>query len=260
MPSNQRFLTVLCAIPFAISVQAQPILTGVWQVNKEKTDFKHKPPEDIRIKIDQQGSNVAITMRVVSDGQQQQLAFRFTVGAESRNEIHGVPMTSRTEWDGSTLVVRSLAVIGGKELRMTDRWVLAGDAKTLTRSELHQYGSEPEGEDVLILDRRPVSTWEPDAPPKMAEEAYKNIQVLKGIPAPQLMKAMNFFTQWLGVKCDHCHVAGAFDKDDKPAKVTARAMWRMVHKINEDNFAGSNPVTCWTCHRGQTKPQSLPPQ
>jgi hypothetical protein len=253
MPSNQRFLTVVCVLPFAISVLAQPNLSGVWQV-KHKTD-------DIHIKIDQQGSNVAITMRVASEGQQQQqLAFRFTVGAESRNEIHGAPMTSRTEWDGSTLVVRSLAVIGGKELRMTDRWVLASDGKTLTRSELHQYGSEPEGEDVLILDRRPDSAWQPDAPPKMAEETYKNIQVLKGVPAPQLMKAMNFFTQWLGVKCDHCHVAGAFEKDDKPAKVTARAMWRMVHKINEDNFAGSNPVTCWTCHRGQTKPQSLPPQ
>lgn len=259
MRSSQRFLTIVCAIPFAIGAQAPPNLSGVWQVNKEKTPFKRQP-EDMRIKIDQQGSNVAVTMRVVSEGQQQQLAFRYTVGAESRNEIHGAPMTSRTEWDGSTLVVRSLAVVGGKELRMTDRWVLGGDGKTLTRSELHQYGSEPEGEDVLIMDRRPDSTWEPDAPPKMAEEVYKNIQVLKGVPAPQLMKAMNFFTQWLGVQCDHCHVAGAFDKDDKPAKVTARAMWRMVHKINEDNFAGSNPVTCWTCHRGQTKPQSLPPQ
>src|SRR5689334_15600473 len=134
MPSNPRFLIIVCAIPFALSLQAQPNLTGVWQVNKEKTQFKRKP-EDIRMKIDQQGSNVAITMRVASEGQQQQLAFRFTVGADSRNEIHGVPMTSRTEWDGSTLVVRSLAVISGKELRMTDRWVLAGDAKTLTRSE-----------------------------------------------------------------------------------------------------------------------------
>jgi hypothetical protein len=214
----------------------------------------------MRFKIDQQGSNLVVVMRVDAEGQKQQFTFRLTVGGETRNEMHGVPLSSRTEWDGNTLVVRSTAMIQGKELRLTDRWTLDADGKTMTRAELHQYGSEPEGEDVVVCDRRPVSTWEPDAPPKMAEEQYKNIQVLKGVPAPQLMKAMNYFTQWLGVRCDHCHVTGAFDKDDKPAKGTARAMWGMVHKINDENFKGSSPVTCWTCHRGQTKPQSLPPQ
>ena len=260
MRFHGRFLALVSAIALVSWAQAEPNLSGVWQLNKDKTKFERHPPDTMRIKIDQQGSNITITMRVVEQGQQQQTAFRNTVGADSRNEIHGFPMTSRTEWDGNTLVVRSVAMVNGQELRMTDRYELGADGNTLTRSETHQYGSEPEGQEMLILDRKPDSTWEPDAPPKNAEEVYKNIQVLKGVPAPQVMRAMSFFTQSLGVKCDYCHVAGAFEKDDKPAKMTARAMWRMVHKINNDNFPGSNAVTCWTCHRGQAKPQSVPPQ
>src|SRR5882672_8208776 len=55
---------------------------------------------------------------------------------------------------------------------------------------------------------------------KKAEEQFKNIQTLKGIPADQLIPSMQFMTASLGVECDFCHVQGAFDKDDKKAKQT----------------------------------------
>jgi len=71
---------------------------------------------------------------------------------------------------------------------------------------------------------------------------------------------MNMLNRWLGVGCDHCHVGAEYEKEDKPAKQTARKMFLMVRKIGEDNFGSNNPVTCWTCHRGEAKPQSLPPQ
>jgi photosynthetic reaction center cytochrome c subunit len=83
---------------------------------------------------------------------------------------------------------------------------------------------------------------------------------MKGVPAPRVQTVMMNLTRWLGVECAHCHVAGQFEKDDKPAKQTARNMFLMVRGINQNNFAGANPVTCWTCHRGEAKPQSLPPQ
>ena len=62
------------------------------------------------------------------------------------------------------------------------------------------------------------------AGPKKAEEQYKNIQVLKGIPADQLIPAMQFIATSLGVECEFCHVEGAFEKDDKKPKQTARKM------------------------------------
>ncbi len=94
--------------------------------------------------------------------------------------------------------------------------------------------------------------------PKKAEETFKNIQVLKGVPADQLIPAMQFITASLGVECDYCHVQGAFDKDEKKTKEIARKMMQMMFAINKDNFEGHREVTCYSCHRGAAKPVGIP--
>jgi photosynthetic reaction center cytochrome c subunit len=94
--------------------------------------------------------------------------------------------------------------------------------------------------------------------PKTTEQVYKNIQVLKGVPADQLIPAMQFITASLGVQCDFCHLENAFDKDDKQTKQTARKMMRMMFAINKDNFDGHKEVTCYACHRGVHKPVAIP--
>jgi len=96
------------------------------------------------------------------------------------------------------------------------------------------------------------------APPKTAEQAYKNIKVLKTIPADQLIPSMQFIAASLGVECDYCHVAGAFEKDDKKPKQTARKMMEMMFAINKDSFEGKREVTCNSCHRGAAKPVGIP--
>lgn len=48
-------------------------------------------------------------------------------------------------------------------------------------------------------------------------------------------------TRWLGVDCAHCHVMGEFDKDDKPAKQTARKLFTMVCGIGQDYFPDRTP-------------------
>src|SRR5271154_4241457 len=94
--------------------------------------------------------------------------------------------------------------------------------------------------------------------PKTAEQVYKNIQVLKGVPADQLIPAMQFVAASLGVQCDFCHLENAFEKDDKETKQTARKMMRMMFAINQDNFDGHKKVTCYACHRGAHKPVATP--
>jgi photosynthetic reaction center cytochrome c subunit len=94
--------------------------------------------------------------------------------------------------------------------------------------------------------------------PKKAEEQFKNIQVLKGVPADQLFPTMQFITASLGVECDFCHVQGAFEKDDKKPKQTARKMMEMMFAINKDNFDGHREVTCNSCHRGSAHPLAIP--
>jgi photosynthetic reaction center cytochrome c subunit len=94
--------------------------------------------------------------------------------------------------------------------------------------------------------------------PKTTEQQFKNIQVLKGIPADQLIPAMQFITASLGVECEFCHVEGAFEKDDKKPKLAARKMMEMMFAINKDNFEGHREVTCYSCHRGKTDPVATP--
>ncbi len=93
---------------------------------------------------------------------------------------------------------------------------------------------------------------------KKAEEQFKNIQVLKGIPAEQLIPTMQFIAASLGVDCEFCHVHNAFEKDDKKPKQTARKMMDMTFAIDKNNFEGSRTVTCNSCHRGSAVPQAIP--
>jgi photosynthetic reaction center cytochrome c subunit len=93
---------------------------------------------------------------------------------------------------------------------------------------------------------------------KKAEDQFKNIQTLKGIPADQLIPAMQFIAASLGVECEFCHVEGAMEKDDKKPKQTARKMMEMMFAINKDNFEGHREVTCYSCHRGSTDPVGTP--
>jgi photosynthetic reaction center cytochrome c subunit len=94
--------------------------------------------------------------------------------------------------------------------------------------------------------------------PKKAEEVFKNIQVLKGIPADQVFPTMQFITASLGVECDFCHVRDAFEKDDKKPKATARKMMEMMFAINADNFDRRRAVTCNSCHHGNIRPVAIP--
>lgn len=99
------------------------------------------------------------------------------------------------------------------------------------------------------------------APPldgKTAGQAYKNIQVLQGTPATELMLSMHLMKSALGVECEYCHEARNFAGDTKKPKETARRMMRMVLEINKSTFEDRQAVTCYTCHRGQALPVGVP--
>jgi len=98
--------------------------------------------------------------------------------------------------------------------------------------------------------------------PKLSDEAFKNIQALKGIPVDDFMGTMGIMSASLGFDCAECHKGAGTDQvdwaADTPRKVMARRMVNMVTAINRDNFQGRQAVTCWTCHRNGDKPQVTP--
>ena len=91
-----------------------------------------------------------------------------------------------------------------------------------------------------------------------AERKYRNIQVLKGVPAKNVDSIMRAFNRALGVQCAFCHVQDQWDNESKSEFATARKMLQMVKVLNENQLAKTSGVSCWTCHAGQTTPSRLP--
>jgi outer membrane lipoprotein-sorting protein len=99
--------------------------------------------------------------------------------------------------------------------------------------------------------------------PLMAEDVFKNVQALKGIPVTEFMATMGFFSAALGYNCTNCHgdeSLGNWEQyaADPPIKQTARRMILMVNGINRNNFGGARAVTCYSCHRGAGAPKAVP--
>jgi hypothetical protein len=99
--------------------------------------------------------------------------------------------------------------------------------------------------------------------PQMAEQVFKNVQVLRGIPADEFMGTMGVFSASLGLSCEDCHASNdiswdEYAKDTRPIKNTARRMVLMMAAINKANFGGRQIVTCFTCHRGNRIPSITP--
>jgi tetratricopeptide (TPR) repeat protein len=104
-------------------------------------------------------------------------------------------------------------------------------------------------------------------------DTFTNLKVLpKDIPKPELIRVMREFSTALGVRCIHCH-AGTdavdlakvdFASDDKENKLIARSMMGMTKGINaslQTDIGAVRPahleVTCFTCHHGNQRPETL---
>ena len=74
----------------------------------------------------------------------------------------------------------------------------------------------------------------------------------------EVQARMRVWSTALGVQCTHCHVDNAWSDTSKPAFDFARRMSNMVRALNAGPLKDVDPITCWTCHRGQMRPARLP--
>jgi len=102
----------------------------------------------------------------------------------------------------------------------------------------------------------------PAARPPLAEEVFKNVQVLRGLPVNEFMGTMGIFSASLGMSCEDCHRSGdsswANYATESPRKQMARAMVTMMATINKQHFGGRQVITCFSCHRGADRPKPTP--
>jgi hypothetical protein len=100
---------------------------------------------------------------------------------------------------------------------------------------------------LVLLSQVPGQT-----PPQTAGERYKSIQVLKDIPAADVIPTMAVIAGSLGVTCSHCHGA-EWVSDENPNKAKARTMIEMTRRVDSE-FGSKGLITCNTCHQGHAIP------
>src|SRR6267143_6267029 len=183
-------------------------------------------------------------------------------------------MSAKTKMSGFVCVALSLGVVVC--LTITDSTLKVGAAGD--EQQMRVAASAPVLNSSRSLRRMSHAATKSPAPAqgaqseKTVDQSRKNIRLLKGLPESQLFLLMNFVATSLGVQCNFCHVQQGKDpktgftkwvweSDDKPEKQTGRRMMQMVLSIKANDKVDfrENPVTCYTCHRGQTKPVGLPP-
>jgi hypothetical protein len=104
----------------------------------------------------------------------------------------------------------------------------------------------------------------PGEAPQMAEQVFKNIQVLKGITVDEFMDTMGMFAAATTKDCTGCHapeiLSGSRDAFATPTPMIQRArqMTVMMNTINRSFFGNQPRVTCYTCHSATAAPPRVP--
>ena len=94
-------------------------------------------------------------------------------------------------------------------------------------------------------------------PKPLAEQVYKDVEVFKGVPASDMIPAMEFMSASMNYTCADCHDTKDYAADNKNKDVT-RKMILMQREINERHFDGRLEVTCMSCHNKEEHPVAMP--
>jgi hypothetical protein len=234
-------------------------LSGVWKADMEKSKFEGRPPHSELMIIEQTPS--ALTQTIGEFSQRGEYRSRLTYktdGTESKNSFRGLPMKSTAKVTGETLTIES-HVAGVHPAIIHQTFTLSPDGKTLQMDGSMSMNGK-DNKETIVFEKQPEAAGEPlRKPEETAGQHYKNVKLLKDLPASHFIDTMRYFTASLGVDCEHCHVKGHFDADDKKEKKTARTMITMVHDLDQNVFNGHQEVRCYTCHRGNEEPKSQIP-
>lgn len=102
---------------------------------------------------------------------------------------------------------------------------------------------------LVLFSAITVTAQKSAAPQATSAQVYQNIQVLKDLPAEELIPAMESMSVALGQDCSFCHTED-MARDDKENKQIARKMITITQTVNKDPVMGKTGIGCATCHRG----------
>ncbi len=129
------FLLPLYAQGQSTTEPPKPDFSGRWKMVKDKSDFAKARMPDMIIRVIDQHYPALNIHTIQTSGTKTSMAdvSYFLDGSTSTNVINGHDATSKTFWDGTSLMVRTnMKTANGEDEEIEDRWELSGDGQTLT--------------------------------------------------------------------------------------------------------------------------------
>jgi hypothetical protein len=129
--------SVLCMAALAALATAadKPNFSGDWTLDASKSEFGPMPaPATMTRKIEHSDPGMTVTQATTGGPQgDQTLTLKYsTDGKETVNQLMGNDVKTKANWEGNALVIAMSADFGGNEIKLTNKWTLSGDGKTLT--------------------------------------------------------------------------------------------------------------------------------
>jgi hypothetical protein len=143
------FATAIFAT-FAVAAD-KPNFSGDWALDMDKSKLgPMSGPGTMTEKVDHAEPDMTVT-RSTSGGPSgdQTVSLKYsTDGKETTNQLMGMPVKTIASWEGSALVIKMSADMGGNQIQITDRMTLSDDGKVMTDAE---HVVTPQGEIDLML-------------------------------------------------------------------------------------------------------------
>lgn len=127
-------LFVIAAAANLAMAADKPDFSGNWKLDADKSVFgPMPPPTSMTRKIDHKDPAISVDQAQSGPQGDMNTTMKYTTdGVETVNSLMGNDVKSKAVWDGKTLVITSAANFGGTDVKLTDKWSLADDGKTLT--------------------------------------------------------------------------------------------------------------------------------
>jgi hypothetical protein len=127
-------LFVIAAAAGMAMAADKPDFSGDWKLDADKSTFgPMPPPSSMTRKIDHKDPAMTVDEARVSEQGDMKTTMKYsTDGKETTNSMMGNDVKSTAVWEGKTLVIKSAANFGGSDFKLTDKWTLGEDGKTLT--------------------------------------------------------------------------------------------------------------------------------
>ncbi|MBZ5603391.1 MAG: hypothetical protein LAO79_13905 [Acidobacteriia bacterium] len=154
----KRFLT--CALVLAAAsltaLAEKPNFSGEWTLNADKSNLgPMPPPQSMTRKVEHSDPALTMTQATVGGPQGDQTVTMkiSTDGKETTNEMMGTPAKTKATWDGDALVINLSVDFGGTEIKLTEKWSLGDDGKTLTDTT-HIVAPQGEFDVVYVMNKK----------------------------------------------------------------------------------------------------------